>query len=81
MIEPEILEAIEKSEPRPEIVAALNDDLITAGIVTPEDPNAFVGSRLYNVSSAALNIRRAEPNAGGAPAEAARGWLYHPDPV
>lgn len=56
-----ILDRISAAEPHENIVAALEDRLEDAGVITGQDPDALVGSRLFNVATAALNTLRKDP--------------------
>lgn len=58
-----IYEAVHEASPVPKLAAALEDDVEAAGIVTPQDPDALVGSRLFNVASAAMDALRVDPEA------------------
>jgi hypothetical protein len=56
-----LLESIHDASPVTKVEAALNDDPFRAGIITKECPDAFVGSRLFNVATAAMDALRVEP--------------------
>jgi hypothetical protein len=56
-----LLESIHDASPVTKVEAALNDDPLRAGIITEECPDAFVGSRLFNVATAAMDALRVEP--------------------
>ncbi len=57
----ELLAAIQGAGPVPKIAAALEDDPIAAGIVVDDYEDSLVGSRLFNVATAAMDALRVEP--------------------
>lgn len=56
-----LLASIRDASPVTKVEAALNDDPFRAGIITDECHDAFVGSRLFNVATAAMDALRVEP--------------------
>ena len=56
-----VFESIEAATPNSKVAAALNDDVEGAGLVSQTGPGVFVGSRLFNVASAAMVSLREEP--------------------
>jgi hypothetical protein len=57
-----VFESIEAAAPNSKVSAALNDDIEGAGLVSQTDHGVFVGSRLFNVASAAMVSLREEPS-------------------
>jgi hypothetical protein len=58
-----LYEAIHQAGPGPNVAAALEDNVEAAGIVTHSCEDALVGSRLFNVATAALGALRTDPEA------------------
>lgn len=56
-----VFEGIAAATPNAKVAAALNDDPEGAGLVSETGPSVFIGSRLYNVASAAMRSLREEP--------------------
>ncbi|GAC1502842.1 MAG: hypothetical protein NVS1B10_07730 [Candidatus Saccharimonadales bacterium] len=56
-----LTESILRAEPTDRIMAALNDDPISAGIIDDLKPNAVIGSRIFNVASAAMIDLKEKP--------------------
>lgn len=53
---------LQHSSPHEVIIAAAEDRLEDAQIITENDPDALIGSQLFNVITAAMNQLRKEPN-------------------
>lgn len=58
----EILASIGSAGPASQIEAALNDDLEGAGITGEDQPPMLIGSTLFNVSTAAADLLRSNPD-------------------
>jgi hypothetical protein len=57
-----VFESIHSATPNSKVAAALNDDSVGAGIISERGPSVFVGSRLFNVASAAMDSLRENPS-------------------
>jgi hypothetical protein len=59
--EKDILDLISAAGPKPEIFAAMDGNYTTAGIISETYADNLLGSKLFNVATAAMGVLRREP--------------------